>query len=726
MFAYLGRAAARHRWRVVIGTLVFLVFAGVWGTGVFSSLTGGSGFDDPHSQSAHADQVLAGPLGRNAADVVVLYDSLTRTVDDPAFAGPIQRAIAGLPQGAVTRVQSYWSTHDPAFVSHDRHSAYVTVQLPSSDDQTRVKEFKALRSSFVVPGLTVRFGGLTAMTQQVNAQALKDIARAEMFSMPLLMLLLVVVFGSAVAASLPFAVGVAVAFGSLVLLRVVTYFAEISTFAVNVVTIFALALAIDYALLIVNRFREELALGGSVDDAVERTMATAGRTVAYSGLTVAASLTCLIVFPSRFMHSMGYAGVAVALFAVAGSLVLLPALLRFAGHRVNSLRVPLFRGRARTAASSTAAGQGRWYRLAHAVMRRPLAVTAGVTVLLLALGLPFLSANWARPGDWVQPKDGEARAVTLELGTRFQADPAKIMTVAVELPGPADQPQTRAALADYARRLDGVPGVAGGSVTGTNQNQARLTLSYAVDPMSRQAATMVKTLRAQDPPAGARASITGMPASRVDIVHMVGSRLPWMALFVAIVSFVVLFLAFGSAVLPLQSIVLNLLSLSAALGAIKLIFQDGYLDGLLNFVPIGAIDVDFPVLVVTIAFGVAMDYEVFLISRIREEWKRTGNLPESVAVGVQHTAKIITSAAVLLIVVVGGFITSQITVMKMIGVGLVIAVLVDVTLVRGLLVPATLKLIGGRIWWAPRPLARWWKSRDVNEHSPVSSELAGV
>ncbi|WP_131738944.1 MMPL family transporter [Actinomadura roseirufa] len=710
MFALLGRMAARRRWWVVAGTVVLVIVAGVWGTGVFRSLTGGSGFDDPNSESVHANRVLEGPLGRHVADVVVLYRDPSRTVDDPAFSGPVQRAVAGLPAGSAKWLQTYWSTHDDAFVSRDRHATYVALQLPSDDEQERVKQLKALKKNFQVPGMRVTFGGLTSMTQQVNQQSLRDVARAEMFSMPLLLLLLVLVFRSAVAAALPFVVGVTVAFGSLVALRLITFFSEISTFAVNVVTLFALALTIDYGLLIVNRFREELARGLPVEDAVERTVATAGRTVLFSGLTVAASLTCVIVFPSRFMHSMGYAGVCVALFSVLGSLTLLPALLTFAGHRVDSLRVPL-PGRRRP---DTA--HGRWYALARTVMRRPLAVTAGVVVLLVALGLPFLSANWARPGDWVQPRNGEARSVTRELATRFTADPAKVMTVAVELPGPADLPGTRAALDDYAHRLDAVPNVDGGRVTGTSGTTARITLGYSIDPMSRAARTMVSKVRAEAPPQGARASVTGMPASRVDIVHMVSSRLPWMALFVGLVSFAVLFLAFGSVVLPLQSVALTVLSLSAALGAIRLIFQDGYLDGVLDFVPIGAVDVNFPLLVVVIAFGVAMDYEVFLVARIKEEWDRTGDLEESVALAVQRTARIVTSAALLLCVVVGGFVFSQITVMKMIGVGVVLAVLVDATLVRGLLLPATIKLIGPRLWWSPRPLARWWGRHGAGRH----------
>jgi uncharacterized membrane protein YdfJ with MMPL/SSD domain len=725
MFVRLGRMAVRRRWSVVTGTLIFLVLAGVWGTGVFGSMTGGSGFDDPNSESVHADAILNGPLGRYSSDLVVLYEDRSKTVDDPAFAGPVQQAVATLPKEVVTRAESYWTTHDNAFVSRDRHSTYVAIQLSSNNDQERVDQLNKIKPVLQVDGPTVRFGGITAMTQQVNEQSLGDVARAEMFSIPLLILLLVVVFRSAVAAALTFAVGICVAFGSLLLLRVVTFFEDISLMAVNVVSIFALALAIDYGMLMVNRFRDELDRGLPVDAAVEQTMATAGRTVVFSGLTVAAALSCTVVFPSRFMHSMGWAGVTVALFAVIGSLTLLPTLLAFAGRRVNSLRIPL----GRRSAAPEDPREGRWYGVAHAVMRRPLAVTTGVVVLLLALGVPFLSANWARPGDWVQPIDGEARAVTRAMAADFAYDPAKIVTTVVELSGPADRPGNQAALADYARRLDAVPNVTSARVTGTRDTQARITLGYAIDPMSREAMTMVERLRAQAPPPGAEASFTGMPASRVDIVNMVGERVPWMMLFVGVVSFIVMFLAFGSVVLPLQAIALNLLSLSAALGAIRLIFQDGYLSGLLDFVPVGAVDVNFPLLVVLIAFGVAMDYEVFLVARIKEEYDRGVGLREAVAVGLQRTARIITSAGLLLAVVVGGFVLSQVTVMKMIGVGIVLAIVVDMTLVRGLLVPATIRLIGERVWWAPRPLAAWWRSRapqpeaPPGEPAPVTTDL---
>ncbi|MFJ8433856.1 MMPL family transporter [Kitasatospora sp. NPDC094019] len=682
---------------------LFTLVAGTWGTGVFGAITGGAGFDDPASESAWADKVLAGPLGRRADDVVVMYRSADRPVTDPSLAGPIQAAVAAVPRTDLVRADTYWSTGgNPDFLGADGHATYVSVQFKSSDDQERVKALQAVKAAFEVPGTEVRFGGVTAMTEQVNGLTVKDIGRAEMLSVPLLLVLLVLVFRSSVAASLPLAVGAVVALGSFAVLRLLTLFVGVSSSVINVVTILGLGLAIDYALFMVNRFREELAAGSSVDAAVERTSATAGRTVAFSGLAVAISFAGLTLFPSRFLSSMGYAAVSVVAFAVIGSLTLIPALLRVTGHRIDSWRVPMPWDR--RGAAPRPESRGRWYRTAEVVMRRPLLTTLAVVALLVGLGAPILGANWARPGDWVLPAGSDARVVTRQFAADFRQDPTRTVTAVVTLPGPASG--ATGELGAYAARLNSVPGVRGAEVTNTHENLARITAYYSMDPMSREARTMVEGLRASAPPTSATARFTGMPASRVDIVDMIGSRAPWMALFVAVVSALVLFLAFGSVTIPLKSVLLNLLSLSAAFGAIKLIFQDGHLHDLLGFTPIGAIDADFPVLIVAIAFGLAMDYEVLLLSRIKESYDRTGDPVGSVAIGLQRTGRIISSAALLMVVVVCGFLVSSIAFLQMIGVGLVIAIVVDATLVRVVLVPATMKLLGHRAWWAPAPLRR--------------------
>ncbi|MBB2746940.1 UNVERIFIED_ORG: RND superfamily putative drug exporter [Microbispora rosea subsp. rosea] len=614
------------------------------------------------------------------------------------------------------RLESYWSTGSPGFVSEDRHATYVTVQFRSPDDQERVRALRGIRDRFEVEGPAVRFGGLTAMTDQVNSTIARDIGLAEAISVPILLILLAVVFRSLLAASLPLAVGVVAALGTMAVLRLVTLVADVSTFAIQVVTVLGLGLAIDYALLAVTRFREELGRGASVATAVERTTATAGRTIAFSGAVVALSFAGLAVFPSRFLLSMAYAGAATVVLAVLTSLTVLPALLAAIGRRVGRRGLGRQAGQGGLGRARPAASGARWYRLAHAVMRRPLASALAVVAVLVALGLPFLGVNWARPGDWVLPSGADARAVTRELAERFTADPAKIVTAVVEAPRALD----RAALDGYAARLDAVSGVESAAVTGTTGTLARITLGYAMDPMSRAAVRMVEDLRAVPPPAGAVASFTGMPASRVDIVDMVVTRLPWMALFVAVVSIALMFLAFGSVILPIKSVLLNLLSLSASFGAIKLIFQDGRLAGLLGFEPVGAVDVNFPVLIVAIAFGLAMDYEMFLLSRVREEREREADPAEAMARGLARTAGVVTSAALLVAVSVAGFAFSSVTIMKMIGVGLVIAVAVDATIVRGLLVPATMRLLGERAWWAPRPLARWWRRHGLPEHAPAA------
>ncbi|MFI9048552.1 MMPL family transporter [Streptomyces sp. NPDC053427] len=719
----MGRLTARHRWWVVVAAVLLSVLGGVWGTGTFGTLTGGAGFDDPGSESVRADRILAGPLGRQSADVVVLYSSKERTVDDPAFADPVRAVLREVPRQGIARLASYWSAKDGKdggeasrsgngprraadFVSRDRHSVYATVQFTADGDQDQVAALARIKDRFAVPsasGVTVRFGGTAAMTEQVNARTGADIGRAEMLSMPVLLILLLVVFGSLVAASLPLAVGILVALGSLVVLRTVSLFTDLSSSVINVITILGLGLAIDYALFMVGRFREELAAGAAVDEAVERTTATAGRTVAFSGLAVAISFAGLALFPSRFLSSMGYAAVAVVIFAVIGSLTLLPALLRFAGHRIDAGRVPFLsrrKGRTRrtgrTGAARTADEQGRWYRLAHAVMRRPLLTTGLLVVTLLGLAGPTLGVNWARPADWVLPADADARQVGRQLGERFDHDPTKTVTAVVTgAGGPAR-------LGAYADRLATVPGIKDTAVTASRGDTARITLHYTPDPMSRAARTMVGDLRAAAPPTGAQTLFTGMPVSRVDIVDMIGQRALWMGLFVAAVSALVLFLAFRSVAIPLITVAMSALSLLAAFGVITVIFQYGIGAGLLGFETVGAVDANFPVLIVAIAFGLAMDYQVFLLSRVRERYAETGDPAEATAGALQRTAGTLTSAGLLLAVVVGGFAFSSITFLKMIGIGLILAIALDVLVVRALLLPAVLGLLGHRAWRSPR------------------------
>jgi RND superfamily putative drug exporter len=715
MFAALGRSAARRRWTVVVGTILFVALAGFWGAGAFGAFGGGAGFDDPNSESAEANEILAGPLGRYATDVVVMYTSPDSTVDDPAFEAAVTESASRVPASSYTRLETYWTTGSPDFVSADRRSTFLALQLSAPTEEENVVLYQqTIEDRLAVEGYEVRYGGLVPVNEQVNALTGQDLVRAEMVSIPILLVLLVIIFRSLVAAAIPLVVGTVVAVGSLAVLRVVGSFYPVSTFSINVVTLLGLGLAIDYGLLVVNRFREELAAGRTVDEAVERTMGSAGRTVTFSGVAIAVTLIGLVIFPSRFLLSMAFAIVSVVLFGVVAVLLLLPALLRFAGPRINSLRLPLPRF-GRRDAETVPVQEGRWYRTAKAIMRRPVAVTVGLTLLLLAAGTPLLGAQWGRPSDWVLPAGTDSRVVDDMLDNDFVRDPTAVVTAVVQLPGPADSPQSTAALEEFASRLDQVPGVDGAAITGTEGDLARLTLGYGMDPQSDEAAEMVAGIRSEAPPEGATVRFTNYPVSLADMLSMLGERLPWLALYISVISFLVLFMAFGSVLIPLQSLLLNVLSLSAAFGTIALIFQFGFLSDVLGFVPEGFMDANMPLLILVIIFGLAMDYQVFTLSRIRESWQATGDPVESVAVGIQQSARIISSAALLFVVVVGGFVLSNITFMMMMGVGLVIAVVVDATIVRGLLVPATMRLLGDRAWWAPAPLARWWQRWGVPE-----------
>ncbi|MGV9820708.1 MMPL family transporter [Nocardia xishanensis] len=694
---------------MVVGTVLFILLGGLWGSGAGNLLGGGAGLDDPTSESSHADEILETTLGRHVADVVVMYESADMTVDDPRYRERVENAVAKIPRESYTWLETFWSTGSPDFVSADRHKTYISMQLPGTIEEKRVVVWREIEHLFDQPGLEVRFGGLVAVNDQFNEITEQDLARAELISFPLLLILLIVIFRSAIAAALPLAVGVVVSVGSLAVLRVVGTFTDLSTFSINLVVLLGLGLAIDYALLIVNRFRDELAVGRSVDDAIGITMSTAGRTVAVSGITVAVTLGGLVIFPSRFLTSLGYSGVSVVLFAVLGALIVMPALLRFAGLRINSLRIPL-----------PSFGKGgepgaRWYKVAHAVMRRPVLAASSIGLALVLLGLPLLGATWTRPADWALPAGTDSRVVSAELDRDFPLDPTKVITAVVDMPTDAASPQSQQALSAYLDRLRAVDGVDSATVTGTAGELARVTLGYSLDSMDAPIREVVGELRAVEPPAGATASFTNRPAAVADLLDMLTERLPWMLLIVTLVSFAVLFLAFGSVLLPLKSVLMNLLSLFAAFGIVALIFQYGFLSGPLNFVPAGYMDANMPMMIMAIAFGLAMDYEVFLLARIREHYLRSGDPVESVAFGVRHTARLITSAALLLAVVLGAFVFSGITIVKMIGVGLVVAIFLDATIVRGLLVPATMRLLGNMAWWAPAPLARWWDKYGIPE-----------
>jgi len=701
MFERFGRIMYRRRRWVVAATFLFVAFAGVWGTQVFGSLSGG-GFDDPGSDSYRAAQVAADKLGRDDADVIVLYRSPDSTVDDPMFQRAVTTTLEALPRDTVDRTVTFWSTKSPDLVSKDRHSTYVVLGL-RGDEEQRGDALERIESKLAAPGLETQLGGGTVINRDITERIQADIAKAETISMPILLLLLVVIFGSLAAASLPLAIGAIAILGAFTALRAVTYFSDVSVFSINVVTILGLGLAIDYGLFMVSRFREEVRRSATVEDAVARTMATAGRTVAVSGVTVALSLGGLLIFPQVFLRSMGMGGVAAVLIAMAAALTLLPAVFGMLGHRVDALSVRRLLRRRPVAPDR----HGAWYRIAQSVMRRPVLYTVGIVAVLIALGLPFLRVQFGGVDERVLPAGTESRVVAETIARDFP--PTSTSPIEAVVTGGTG-------LDAYVASVRKLDGVVAADVTGQAGDTARVSIRYSGESISDEARDLVQRVRDLPPPPGGEVQVGGRTAELVDLLASVGGLLPWMALMVAATTFVLLFLAFGSVVLPIKAIVMNVLSLGASFGALVWIFQDGNLAGPLNFTSTGTLDATQPILVLAIVFGLSMDYEVFLMSRIREQYDLTGDNTQAVATGLQRTGQIITSAALLLIVVTAAFSLSGITFIKLIGVAMIIAIIVDATVVRALLVPATMRLLGRANWWAPGPLGRLYARYGIREN----------
>jgi RND superfamily putative drug exporter len=723
MFAWWGRTVSRFRWLVLVAAVGFAAFAAIWGTGVFGSLAEG-GFEQPDSESQHAKQRIESEVGRQDLDLIALYSSDHLTVTDPAFREKVVDVADRVRRDAgVTTVISYYDTPAPSLVSKtplvskDGHSTYLAIRLVDDPDQETIE---AVRDDLKAEGLKTQVGGPRSIFLDVNGQVSADIARAEMISMPILLVLLVLVFGSVVAATTPLLIGGIAIIGAFTVVRVLTLFTDVSIFSINIITLIGLGLAIDYALFVVSRFREELDAGHTTSDALSRTMATAGRTVAVSGVTVALALSGLLIFPQMFLRSMGMGGVAAVAVAMLASLTLLPALLAVLGKRVDALRLPWAKRR-----TAREPDQGFWARVARSVMRRPVLYAVGTTAVLLLLASPFARVQFGGVDERVLPSGTESRVVSETLKSDFpdgDADPIRVLVSGA----PAGS------AADFAQEIKTIDGVRDAVPTANRGDSTVITVTYDGASTSTQARDVVRQIRDLKEPAGADVLVGGATANLVDLLKGLGDRLPIMGLLVAAVTFVLLFLAFGSVVLPLKAIAMNLLSIGASFGAVVWIFQDGNLAGPLNFTSTGFLEATQPILMLALLFGLSMDYEVFLLSRVREQWDLLGDNTAAVASGVQRTGRIITAAALLLAVVVGAFATSGIVFIKMIGLGMLIAVIVDATLVRLLLVPATMRLLGRYNWWAPKFLRGLYARYGIKESdnpptpSPRVPELAGT
>ncbi len=724
--------------KIVLGIAVaLLVLCGVYGIGAAEKMMSG-GFEDPGSESSHATKVLDERFDRGGAQLVFKLDA-PEGVDvttDPESVAAGREVLDVLQSKGVDRggyvqagVLNIWDSPELAgeLLSKDKSSTQIIASIAGGDEKapSNAEEMVDLVGS-QRHGIDIQAGGMAVVFGQINEQTSKDLAVAEAIAIPISFLFLIVVFGGVIAAALPVLIGGAAIVGTLAMLRVIAEFADVSIFALNLTTAMGLALAIDYTLLIVTRYREEVAGGKSRADAIVRTIDTAGRTVLFSAITVALALAALAIFPMYFLRSFAYAGVGVVVVALLAALIITPALLILLGDRVDSLNVrhaiaKRF-GRKTSAAESGGTQpieESGWYRMSRAVLRRAVPVAIVVPVLLLILGAPFLSLKFGFPDDRVLPKDSAVHSMADEIRTDFTEDSSGTAVAVVE--GDVAPP----ALGGYASALSKVDGVAavtsptgvfrdGRQIAPGNDADARpgaalLTVASGVAPMSDDGRDQVDALRSVAQPAGAAVAFTGAAATNVDAVDGMFHYLPWVLIVIAVATYVLLFLFTGSVVLPLKALVVNILSLSATFGAMVWIFQEGHLGGL-GTTPLGYLVATMPVLMFCIAFGLSMDYEVFLLGRIREEWLKSDRTKEAndraVALGLARTGRVVTAAALLMAIVFTGIAASEVSFMRMFGVGLTLAVLMDATVIRMLLVPAFMRLAGLWNWWAPAPLRR--------------------
>jgi putative drug exporter of the RND superfamily len=699
VFASLGRFVYRRRVPVVLAwVLVLGVGLGVGGE-VFGRLGTGSGLRDD-AESVVVSDVLARVSGAGT-EITGLLDG--RSADDPAFRTEVADAVKDLEAIlGVGRVTGPWAAgrEVPGLVAEDRRAVLVRIELENRLDGAvydraveRVGE--RLRA---VDAARVLVGGEATAREEFQDRARDDLERGETLALPVMLVLLFLVFRGVVAALTPLLVAVVAVAGALLILLGVSHVADISAYSVNVVTMLGLGLAVDYSLLVISRFREERAAGLELPAAIERTLATAGRTVAFSGLTVAAALCGLLAFAEPFLRSLAWGGIGVVLVAMVAAVTLVPALLGLWGRRIRP-------GRA------AATDRGLFFRLSRVVQRAAPAIVVLVAALLVLLAVPFRQARLENSGLESLPSSSASRQLFETVDARFPGGGTDPVVVVVE--SVPDSP----VVADYLRRVGQLPGVARVEPRpGTPPQITVLDVTPRGTSEGPEATRLVERIRDLERPVAA--GVTGPAAFLVDYRDSLAGRLPYALGLIGLATFVLLFLMTGSVVVPVKAIVMNVLSLGASFGALVWVFQEGHLSGLLGFDPPGMVDITVPVLIFVFAFGLSMDYEVFLLSRIKEAWDQTGDNDRAVALGLQRTGRIVTSAAALIVIVFLGFAAGELLTIKEVGLGMAIAVVLDATVVRMLLVPATMKLMGRWNWWAPPALRRLHDRFGLAEQRP--------
>ncbi len=749
MFARWGAFVYRFRRPVAILAVILAVASLALASRTADSLSSG-GWLDVDSESAAVAERLDREFGTGRSSVIALFRSDAPDADaaSPAFQAAIGESLTTLAaDDRVSGIVGFAETGDRRFISEAGDAAYVVIELDMTDEAS-VEVVEELRAAITPPaGYGYGLTGYGPITLDSAEQSEEDLVRAETVSLPIAAIVLIVVFASVVAAGMPLLVAGLAIPSSLALIYLVAQTVEMSIFVLNIATMLGLALAIDYSLFIVSRFREELRRGRSVGEAVERTVATSGKAVAFSGIAVAIGLSGLLLFEAPAIRSIGISGSLVVLCSVLFALTFLPAVLGMLGHRVNALSLGGLLGRFRPMADDaglTPARTSRWERVAHAVMRRPILVLVPTLAVLLIAGAPFTRLEQGVPGAEIYPAGVESRDAYVALQEEFAPGETTPIIVLADVPGDPTDAATIAAVTDFAAAIDDLPGIdrvegpftitdpASGAALPPDQvaqlyalpedqrppGLAALLDRYvqgstirldAISPMSPSlpaATDMIPVIRAIDPGDGITTQVGGSAATGHDFLTSQGERAPWAVALTLIASAVILFLLFGSVVIPIKAVIMTLLSISASFGALVWIFQDGNLSGILGFESPGFTIAGNPIIMFSVLFGQSMDYEVLLLSRFQEAYRRTGDNTGSVAEGLSKTAGVISGAALIMVTVFAAFALAEVITIKSIGVGMAIAVLVDATIIRVLLVPATMRLMGRWNWWAPGPLGR--------------------
>jgi putative drug exporter of the RND superfamily len=738
----IARLAIAWPRRIIAIALLVMLCAAIFGIPVIKSLSAG-GFQDPTSESSHAARLLSERFGQGDMQMIigVTADSGANSAAARAVGNDIVEGLKRSPD--VAAVNSLWTVPPAAaqaLISKDGKTGLIVAGITGGDDDAQ-KHAQALADQLVHDrdGVTVRTGGEAITHAQINGQIQKDLLLMESIAIPLTFMVLVWVFGGLMAAALPLAVsGFAIA-GSMAVLRAITYATDVSVFALNLTLTLGLALAIDYTLLIVSRYRDELAQGVGRNEALIRTMVTAGRTVLFSAMTVALSMVTMMLFPMYFLKSFAYAGITTVALAAVAAVVVTPAVIVLLGERLDSLdlRRPARRLLRRPEPLRCPTEQTFWYRSTKFVTRRSLPIGVAVVAVLLVLGTPFLGIKWGFPDDRVLPTSASARQIGDQLRRDFAVDAATNVTVVIpDMVGVTDDD-----LVGYSARLSQVPEVSSVSspvgtfvdgsligppsaATATKNGSTFLTVSSSARLFTDASEIQLDRLHAVPDPGGHEVRMAGTAQTNRDSSTAITSRIPVVLVVIAAITFVLLFLLTGSVVLPLKALLLNLLSLTAAFGALVWIFQDGHL-GALGTTATGTLTASMPVLLFCIAFGLSMDYEVFVVSRIREYWLKSGRTAadndESVALGLAGTGRVVTAAALVMSISFAALITTHVSFMRMFGLGLTLAVVVDATLVRMLAIPTFMHVLGRANWWAPKWLARLHDRLGISEAGTTRS-----